>query len=137
MASQSGTFTVQWDVTPSGSAIDALLGLSLGPQSAYTGLAAIVMFDVSGRILVRNGGAYQAASVFSYTGGQTYKIRMVVNVATKKYSVYVKAPGAAEQLLASQYSFRTEQAGVAALSSWAMIQSAPAGTLQACNFSLQ
>jgi hypothetical protein len=42
-----------------------------------------------------------------------------------------------ETLLASQYSFRTEQANVSQLDNWAIIQTEPNATFSACNFALQ
>jgi hypothetical protein len=136
-SAQTGSFTATWDVTPSAAGIDGVLGLSLGPKTAWTGLAAIVLFDVSGKILVRNGSTYQSAVSFYYSAGQTYKVKMVVNVGTKKYSVYVTPPGGMETLLASQYSFRTEQANVSQLDNWAIVQTEPNATFSACNFTLQ
>jgi hypothetical protein len=137
MASQSGIFTVSWNVTPSASNIDGVLGLSRGAADIWTDLAAIVLFDVSGRVLVRNGSTYQAATAFTYSGGVTYAVRMVVDLAAKRYSVFIHAPGAVEQQLANGYAFRTEQAAVSALDSWALHQDEPAGTLTACDFYLR
>ncbi|EYE99968.1 Hypothetical protein CAP_2056 [Chondromyces apiculatus DSM 436] len=137
MASQTGTFTASWDVTPSAASLDGALGLSFGPQTAWSGLAAIVLFDVSGRILVRNGASYQAATTITYAAGQTYKVKMVVNPANRKYSVYVQSPGGAEILLANQYAFRNEQTNASQLNSWSIVQTVPSATLSACNFALQ
>lgn len=137
MASKSSTFTATWDVTPSSAASDAVIGLSLGAKTTWSGLAAIAIFDASGRILVRNGSTYSAATNFYYSANTTYKIKMVVNPATKTYSVYAQAPGGAETLIASNYAFRTEQASVSQLDNWVMNQSVAGATLSACNFTVQ
>ncbi|AKT41002.1 hypothetical protein [Chondromyces crocatus] len=137
LATQTGTFTVTWNVTPSSSSIDGAVGLSRGAQTVWSGLAAIVLFDLSGRILVRNGATYQAATPFTYGGGQTYKVKMVVNVPNRKYSVYVQAPGGAETLLANQFSFRSEQTGASQLNNWTVVQDAGTGSISACDVTLQ
>lgn len=47
---QTGTFTATFTATPSANGINTVMGLSNGPQSAYTSLAAIVRFNPSGDI---------------------------------------------------------------------------------------
>ncbi|MDB6156435.1 MAG: uncharacterized protein JWO04_141 [Gammaproteobacteria bacterium] len=47
---QTGSPTVKFNATPAGNGINAVVGLSNGPQSIYTGLAAIVRFNPSGFI---------------------------------------------------------------------------------------
>src|SRR2546427_9377881 len=56
-APQTGSFTVQFDGTPNGAAIDGVTGLSAGAAGAYTGLAPLLRFNVAGPIDVRDGGA--------------------------------------------------------------------------------
>ena len=113
--SQSGTFSVDYDATPGSAAMDGVTGLSRGAASGYSSLAAAVRFNSSGRIDARNGGAYAAANTVSYAAGVSYHVRMAVNLANRTYSAWVKAPGGAEQLIASNYAFRSEQASVTAL----------------------
>src|SRR5262249_3964667 len=119
-SAQSGTFTATFNTTPSAQGIDAQTGFSNGPASTYANLAAIVSFDPNGTFKVRNGGAYQSDIAMSYVAGQTYKIRMVINVAGHTYDVYVTPTGGAETKIASNYAFRTEQAGATQLNSWAV-----------------
>jgi len=115
---QSGSFTVEFDVTPSSGAHDAVVGLSTAPATSYSDLATVVRFNTSGTIDARNGGAYAAGQTLAYAAGLTYRVRMVVSVPTHTYSVYVTAPGGGEVLVASDYSFRTEQASVSSLGYW-------------------
>ncbi len=60
-AVQTGTFSVTFDATPSGSSsgspINSVIALSQGAQTAYTGFATLVAFNGSG-IQARNGGSY-------------------------------------------------------------------------------
>lgn len=136
-SSQRGKFTVSWDVTPSASYIDGVIGLSRAAAGQWTELAAIVIFDEQGEVRVRNGSRYDAATRFRYTGGKTYTVRMVVDVSAKRYSAYVRPQGGSEVQLASNYAFRTEQSSVTQLSNWAITQTVPNATLSACNFSIR
>src|SRR5881397_2262341 len=109
-AAQSGAFAAEFDATPNNAAMDGVMGLSNGPAADYTSLAAIVRFNTSGMIDARNGGAYAASAAIPYSAGTTYNFRLVVSVSAHTYSVYVQSGSGAEQLLASTFSFRTEQA---------------------------
>ena len=64
---QTGTFTAEWDATPSTALNNSNVGLSLGPQTAFTGLAIAGRFNPTGQIDARNGGAFAAASTTSTT----------------------------------------------------------------------
>src|SRR5881227_103113 len=44
-AAQTGSFTVEFDATPNGAALDAVTGLSAGPAAAFADLAVIVRFN--------------------------------------------------------------------------------------------
>jgi poly(beta-D-mannuronate) lyase len=133
-ASQAGSFTARFDATPSASPINSVVGLSQGAQTSYPGLAAIVRFNPTGQIDARNGGAYAAAAAISYSSGITYQFRLAVDVAARRYSAFVTAPGEAERTIGSNFAFRTEQAGVTSLNSWAAFTAAtPSGTASACN----
>src|SRR5260221_14782722 len=65
-ASQGASFTAEMDAT---AASDAAVGLSLGSQTVWSGLATIVRFNTTGTIDARNGGAYAATATVSYTAG--------------------------------------------------------------------
>lgn len=131
--SQTGNFTAQWDAKPLANNIDSLHALSLGPQTTWSGLAAIVRFNTTGTIDARNGAGYSAVTSIPYSANNQYRIRTVVNVPTKTYSVYVTAPGSTEQVLAQNYAFRTEQQGVTSLNNF--VVQAEVGSSEACGFS--
>lgn len=109
LAAQVGDFTVELDATPSALAIDGAVGLSMGPEVAYSGIACIVLFTATSVIQVRNGAAYAALQVVPYSAGQQFHIRISGNVPNHTYSVWVTPPSQAEIQIASNYSFRTEQ----------------------------
>jgi len=128
---QTGTFTAEWDATPSTALNNSNVGLSLGPQSAFTGLAIAGRFNPTGQIDARNGGVFAAATTINYAAGVKYHFRAVVNVATRKYSIYVTPAGRSEITIGTNYGFRTEQAGVTSLDHWDAISQV--GILQVCN----
>ncbi|HYR99477.1 MAG TPA: Ig-like domain-containing protein, partial [Gemmatimonadales bacterium] len=132
--SQNGAFTATFDATPNGTGLDATTGLSQGAAAAYTDLAIIVRFNTGGTIDARNGGAYAATNSIAYTAGTGYHFRVVVDVSSHTYSVYVTPAGGAEQTIGTGFAFRTEQSGVTALANWAL--TAITGTHTVCNFAI-
>ncbi len=133
-STQSGTFTVTFDATPSASPINSVIALSLGAQTAYTGFATLARFNPSGDIDARNGGAYAAASTIPYSGGKTYHFRQVINVPAHTYSTFVTPPGGSELTVGSNFAFRTEQNTVTSLDWWGVF--AGAGSDTVCNFAI-
>jgi hypothetical protein len=132
--SQTGTFTAEFDATPSGAPINAAVGLSQGAQTAYSGFAGLIAFSTDGHILARNGGAYAADSVIVYAGAVSYHFRLVMSVPTHTYSIFVRAAGGSEQTVGSNYAFRTEQSTVSSLNNWGA--SASTGSVQVCGFAV-
>jgi hypothetical protein len=136
-ANQTGSFTATFDAVPSTKTSSMHIGLSNGAQSDYSGYAAIVRFNASsGSIDVRNGGSYQAASTVSYAANTTYRFRIIVNLASHTYSVYVTPQGSTERTIGSNYAFRTEQASALQLNNYGAYVNAASGTLQVCNFQI-
>ncbi len=133
-ATQSGTFTASFDATPAASPVNSTMGLSSAAAAANTDLAVIARFNPAGDIDARDGGAYSAAAVIPYSGGVTYHFRLVVNVATHTYSVFVTAPGGAEQTVGTNLNFRTEQSAVTSLASTGVW--AGSGSNTVCNFAI-
>lgn len=113
--SQTKTFAVEFDATPDAAKMDGTIGLSKGAATSYGLLAAIIRFNTAGYIDARNGAAYAALLAVPYAAKTTYHFRFVVDMAAKKYSVYVKSGASAEQQLASNYAFRSEMAGATSL----------------------
>jgi hypothetical protein len=71
-----------------------------------------------GNIDARNGGAYAGQTTIPFSAGATYHFRLVINVPTHTYSIYVTPGTGSELTLGTSYAFRTEQAGVTALDWW-------------------
>jgi hypothetical protein len=128
---ETGAFTAEWDATPSTALNNSNVGLSLGPQAAFTGLAISGRFNPTGQIDARNGGVFAAASTINYAAGVKYHFRAVVDVPANKYSIYVTPAGQDEITIGTNFSFRAEQAGVTSLDHWDAISQV--GTLALCN----
>ena len=130
-ATQTGSFTVQFDATPNAASIDGVTGLSQGAAAAYTDLAVAVRFNTGGQIDARNGSVYAAANVISYTAGSSYHFRLAINVASHTYSAYVTPPGGTEATIGAGFAFRIEQSTVTSLANWAVYDDI--GTHTVCN----
>ncbi len=135
-ASQPNTFTAEWDATPSATNIDAVMALSNGAQTSFTGFACLVRFNTAGTIDARDGGIYHAANAILYAANTTYHFRLAVNVPSHTYSVYVTPTGGSEQTVALNYAFRTEQQAVTSLSNYGLIVDSALGSARLCNFAV-
>lgn len=137
-AAQSGTFTAQWDATPSAADIDAVVGLSNGQQTSFPGFACLVRFNSNNNIDARDGGTYHAASTIPYAPGTSYHFRLSVNVPAHTYSVYVTPNGGTEQLVGLNYAFRTEQSTVGSLNYYGLVvdSTGNADSARVCNFAV-
>jgi len=94
----------------------------------------IVRFNKIGTIDVRNGSNYLASSSVSYLVGDRYDFRIVVDLGSKQYNVYVSKNGTAEQVLADRFDFRTQQASLSNANNWATFGSL--GVLEVCDFEI-
>lgn len=109
---QSENFTYTVDATPNAANMDGVIGLSQNVPSAYGDLSAIVRFNTSGNIDVRNGSSYTADATYSYTNGTEYEIEMVIDMAANTYTVSVTSdpngsPGT-KTAIATDFNFRTD-----------------------------
>lgn len=116
ITSQSGSFTISFDLLASAPNINSVTGLSRGPASGYGDLATAVRFAPSGYIDARDGKSFRAATRLVYQPGIKYRVVMTVDVKAKRYSVSVTPPGADPVVIADGWRFRAEQSGTDALS---------------------
>ncbi|MFL6306116.1 MAG: hypothetical protein ACJ72H_21510 [Candidatus Sulfotelmatobacter sp.] len=92
---QNGSFQSEWDAMSTVPGIDAVVALSNGAQTSFTGFACLVRFSTDNTIQVKNGGAFAADTTFFYTANVMYHFRVAVNIASHTYSVYVTPSGGA------------------------------------------
>jgi hypothetical protein len=111
---ETHSFRISYDATPLSSEVDAVTGLSSGPASEYTDLAAIIRFNLKGAIDARNGSTYSAISVIPYLAGATYHFIMDINISTHTYNAYVML-GSVRAPIGVNLAFRTEQASITSL----------------------
>ena len=107
--SQTGSFTVSFNMRPSATS-----------ASAFTQLAVAIRCAPSGVFDARNGGAFQAVTPLSYQAGVTYRVALTVNLATRTYSATVTPPGGSAVTIANNYAFRTEQATASSIANLAV-----------------
>lgn len=115
---QTGTFQISYDAEPHGNNIDALTMISDAIGSTWNDYACRVRFFLNGYIEAvhsnetQDGNLYSAESVVSYTAGNSYHFRWVINVPQHTYSVYVTPPGESEATIATDYAFSYTQLDV-------------------------
>ena len=127
-SAQSGSFTATFDAKPSLAPENAVIGLSQGAASAYGSIACIARFNPSGQIDAYNGSGYTAASAINYSAGVTYHFRMVINVPSLTYSVYVTPAGGSELTVGTNLAFRSTAGAVTSLDTWDLdVNATPAG----------
>jgi hypothetical protein len=131
---QTGTFVHTLDFTPNAANVDDVIGWSNGVASAFSNLAAIIRFNGSGQIDVRNGGGYAADNVANYVSGTTYSFSVTINIPAHTYSVQMTAPSSVT--LATNYAFRTEQSTVTSLDHVNTNGQATPNTGKLCNLTL-
>jgi hypothetical protein len=70
-ATQTGTFSGEWDVTPASSGVGTGVGFSRGNAIYWSQVAAVVRFQANGVVQAINGNAYGAAVTIPYTANAT------------------------------------------------------------------
>lgn len=140
---QTGKFQIAFSVMPTGPNIDAVVGLTNGPATKWSSLAAIVRFNPKGFIDARAGSEYKADAVvdYSYAYNHYLNFRMDIDVTRHVYSVWVQFDaGTNWTLLAREYPFRSEQASITRLNNVAAFvnpETSPAGsTIGLCGFDI-
>lgn len=121
VAPQTGTFVATFATTPSGNAVDTVLGFSNGAADFWDDLAAYVRFNPSGMIDARNDAGFSSVTSLHYTAGVSYLVQMEINVITRRYRATVMPAGGVPVLIADNYVFRTEQNSVTQLSNFACL----------------
>jgi len=106
----TGTQTVHFDVTPRSAPIDGVVAYtdSSTPTSTFSSFNMLIRLNTSGYFDVRNGRGYRALNRVNYRAGLTYHVRMVTDLVTRRYSVWVQPPGGTEIQIANQYVFRSD-----------------------------
>ena len=131
---QASSFAIRFDARPNDAAMDGLIMLSDVPGATWSDYAAAVRFYTTGFMDARDGDAYGPGTI-PYEAGEVYRFRIDVDVPAHRYSVQVTLPDGTVEQLASDYAFRTEQAGVSQIGNWAV--QANVGSHAVCLFGLE
>ena len=113
-------------------ALDAVISLTRGAPTSFNHLATSVRFSTAGVLDVRDGTAYRADSAMSFALGQPYKLRIVADIPSHTFSVYVGLSFGTTRL-AQRYAFRSTTSTVPSLDRFAAIIDGAAGQLSVCN----
>jgi hypothetical protein len=103
---QPGTFTASFTTSPSGNAVDTVIGFSSGTVDFWDDLAAYVRFGPNGQVDARNGNGFGALATLNYAAGISYLVEMEINVPTNRYRVTVTPAGGYPYLIADDFSFQ-------------------------------
>jgi beta-glucosidase len=136
ITAQTGTFTATFDATPSASPTNSVIALSNGAQTIYGNFACLARFNPTGDIDARNGGAFAGPTTpIPYSAGVSYHFRLVVNVPTQTYSIYVTPAGGSELTVGTNFAFRIADT---TLDYWGVFVTPGTGgasSVTVCNFS--
>jgi len=113
--------------------VDGVIGLSTNPATGFNDLAATVRFSPNGIIEARNGDHFQADVLQPYFAGASRRIRIIANVSTHTFSVYVAPDDHHSVQLANRYAFRTTQSAASSLGALNAIIDSPQGITSICD----
>jgi unsaturated rhamnogalacturonyl hydrolase len=106
----TGRRVVQFDITPSDSPTDGLVGYTNRDRAVgtWSDLALTVRMATNGRFEARNGGSYDAEVDVPYSAGTKYHVKIGVDLNEAVYDVWVASEGAGETKIAEDYVFRSD-----------------------------
>ncbi|WP_225035968.1 hypothetical protein [Winogradskyella sp. SM1960] len=103
---QTGTFTVEFDMIPSKDIMDGVVGILDGIATTYSDNSCIVRLNPSGKIDAYDDTGYAADNELEYHAGLTYHVRMDVDAVTMTYDIYANEQGGDVVLIGENYKFR-------------------------------
>ena len=106
----TGKLEVEFDITPLASGLNACTGYADSSTNITTwnDPSMTIRMNTSGTFDVRNGGAFAATTNVSYSPNNTYHVKMITDLAYKKYDVWITPPGGTATKITNNYSFRTD-----------------------------
>jgi len=109
-----GQGSVELDVTPAASPMDGYFAVTgRWPVAAHGDLAAIVRMNNQGFFDARDGATYASDQAIPYQAGQTYHLRLALDVSGQSYDVLVDGAS-----LASGYAFRLPADALGQATAW-------------------
>ena len=101
---QTGQFTARF-TGYTNDPVEGGFALASGAAGGFASTSAAVLFASDGEIKVRNGSVYVGTGV-PYRLNAYHHFRMVVDVPTNRYSVWLKFANEPEKILAAGFAFR-------------------------------
>ncbi len=114
---QDGLFSIECDVTVNSLEKETAVGLTSLNSGNTENMPVMISIDRQGFIRASNGSKKYSFQRYKMKENESFHLRMVVNVAEKKYSAYVKLPGYTERLLGENMDFSEESQDIASLDS--------------------
>ncbi|KAB1068057.1 hypothetical protein F6U93_07935 [Tamlana haliotis] len=115
---QTGTFTVEFDMIPSKDNMDGIVGVLDGVATTYSNNSCIVRLNPSGKIDAFNDTGYGADNELEYHAGFTYHVKMDIDVVTMSYDIYANVQGGNVVEIGKDYKFRRK---ITHLDYWSMV----------------
>lgn len=115
---QTGTFTVEFDVIPSKDVMDGIVGVLDGVATTYSNNSCIVRLNPLGKIDAYNDTGYGADNELEYHAGLTYHIKMDIDVVTMSYDIYANEQGGNVVEVGKGFKFRRK---ITHLDYWSMV----------------
>ena len=103
---QTFLFEATWNAAATADSVDGVIGFSEVVAEGYGDLILKILFANSGVIKVSNGASFEADSMVEYAADQNFAIKMLADLGTQTYSVWVTPEGEGEILLAEAYEFK-------------------------------
>lgn len=120
--SQNSSFDISYTCIPATSNVDAVTGVGGRTVENFSDLACIVRFAPSGIVDARDGSSYRSNTTLNYRANKLYRVRMSINLATKRYSATVTPDGESPVVVANNYAFRTEQSSLSEIQTFAFLR---------------
>ena len=106
----TGKLEVEFDIIPLATGLNAYTGYTDSSTNITTlsDLAMTIRMNNNGNFDVQNGAGFAATTNIPYSAYSTYHVRMITDLASKKYDVWVTAPGGSETKITDNYDFRPD-----------------------------
>ena len=121
-------------LTPATAGAVGGLGLGEGPGKVWNDLAVSLTFSDDGTVAALDADHYVSSGV-PWTAGETYQVKLVVDVNAHTYAAYIQAPGASTfTRIGTTLRFRSTQQSVTQLDTATV--SAGLGSVRACGITV-
>lgn len=109
-AGNTGTVTLEFDVTPFGNAIDGVIGYADTdtPISTWSSMAMLVRMYQNGKFEVRKEDIYTADKDVYYSADTKYHVAVSADMSTSTYDVWVTPEGRCRTRIAHDFPFRSD-----------------------------